>query len=446
MNEIITISALFFQITAIGISLYYYKRMPNPAWILVSIALFVMAIRGLLNLFGFRLEALEVLILIISILIFLGFIFAKKIFKEVDKILKYLKGLWEIDRVIISGLTPKSIINGVKKVIADLFNCDALGIYILHKPDMKLIPYANQNLNEEFHKEMIENKDGLLWKVVKEKKSIFIEKSNKDFDFPNVLKKENCSTFIGVPLILKGDLLGAIILLSNNKTYQTGEVKKYIEGISRQLVIAIDKIQTIEKIKEINIESVFALVQAIEMRDPYTKGHSLQVSNLAVELAKKFECSERELELIKFAGLLHDVGKIAVPENILNKPSSLSEYEWIIMKKHPIFSYEIIKPIKGLLEIEKWILYHHEKWDGSGYPEGLKGSEIPFFSRILAVCDTYSAMLSNRPYRKKLTDEEAREEIKRYAGKQFDPEIVEVFLTLPKESLIKLIEKTVDPS
>jgi len=191
---------------------------------------------------------------------------------------------------------------------------------------------------------------------------------------------------------------------------------------------------------------VFALVQAIEMRDPCTKGHSLQVSNIAVELAKIFGSSEREVELVRYAGLLHDVGKIAVPEAILNKPSGLNEEEWKVMRIHPVISAEIVRLIKDLSEIEKWIFYHHERWDGTGYPEGLQGREIPCFSRILAICDTYSAMVSDRPYRKGLTDEAAREEIKNYSGKQFDPEIVEIFLTLSKEFLKRIIEKTDAPS
>ncbi len=442
MNEIINLSALFFQIVTIFFVLNYYKRVPNSAWIFVIIALFFMSLRGILNLVGFNLASLEIVMLIISIFLFLGFLSAGHIIKEVNRIIGYLKGLWEIDRVIISGLTPKSILSGIKGVINEVFNCTGMGIYVFHKPDMNLMPYTNQNLSEEFHKEMTENKDSLLWRIVKEKKAVIIKKGDNQMSLSPALKKLSFSTFLGVPLILRGDSLGALIIFSNSKIYKTDEIKKYVEGVSRQLVIALDRIQTIERIKEINVESVSALVQAIEMRDPYTKGHSLQVSNLAFELAKKFGSSERELELIKFAGLLHDVGKIAVPEHILNKPSSLNEEEWIIMRRHPKYSSEIIKPIKGLMEIEQWILYHHERWDGSGYPEGLKEREIPFFSRILAVCDTYSAMLSKRPYRKGLSDEEAREEIKKYSGKQFDPEVVQMFLTFPKEFLMNYIEKT----
>jgi putative nucleotidyltransferase with HDIG domain len=199
-------------------------------------------------------------------------------------------------------------------------------------------------------------------------------------------------------------------------------------------MVGIEKILNIQTIKEMSMESVMALVQAIEMRDPYTKGHSLQVSEIAFELGRLFELGDRELELLKFAGLLHDIGKIAIPEMILNKPAKLDEFEWEIMRKHPVKSAEIIQPIKNLSEIGKWILHHHERWDGTGYPAGLKGEEIPFYSRILA-------MLSDRPYRKKLSFKEAIEEIIRYKGKQFDPRIVEMFLTLPEEFLRRVVGK-----
>ncbi len=159
------------------------------------------------------------------------------------------------------------------------------------------------------------------------------------------------------------------------------------------------------------------------------------MANLAIEVYKYINGSDQNLELIKYAGLLHDVGKIAVPESILNKPASLSKEEWLIMKKHPVQSAEIIKPIKALEKIVPWVLYHHERLDGSGYPQGLKSSEIPIESKVLAICDAFSAMVGKRPYRDGFTIEQAIDEIKRFAGKQFDPEVVKIFLKLPEEKL-----------
>ena len=190
-----------------------------------------------------------------------------------------------------------------------------------------------------------------------------------------------------------------------------------------------------ERIKAQNVESVLALIQAIEIRDPCTRGHSQQVAHLAIELYKNIISSDKDLELIEYAGLLHDVGKIAVPELILNKPAPLNQEEWSIMKRHPIQSAEIVKPIRALEKIVPWIRYHHERLDGSGYPEGLQSDEIPLESKVLAICDAFSAMVGKRPYRNVYTIEQAIDEIERFAGKQFDPEVVRIFLKLPEKKL-----------
>jgi len=186
-----------------------------------------------------------------------------------------------------------------------------------------------------------------------------------------------------------------------------------------------------------NYDLVVAFIRAIEKRELCYE-HSLQVAILSTAIAEKMGFREQELELIKYAGLLHDVGKIGIPEAILRKPDLLTEEEWKIIRYHPQQSVEIIKPIKGLQQIQHWILYHHERWDGKGYPEGKRGEQIPIQSRILAVSDTYSAMVKDRPYRKALFDKDAREEIARVAGIQLDPKIVNVFLNLPINEINKI--------
>ena len=192
----------------------------------------------------------------------------------------------------------------------------------------------------------------------------------------------------------------------------------------------MDRAKLIERIQEINIESVRALVEAIELRDPYTIGHSIQVADLATRIAQELEFSEREKNLIEFAGLLHDIGKIIVPEAILHKGTVLSSEEWQIIKKHVVHSAKIIEPIRNLRSVQNWILHHHEQWDGSGYPDGISGEKIPLESRILAVCDAYSAMTGDRPYRKALSIKDARQEIVNVAGKQLDPRLVNIFMSL----------------
>ncbi len=196
-----------------------------------------------------------------------------------------------------------------------------------------------------------------------------------------------------------------------------------------------------QNMKKINIELVASYMKFIDLTDIYTKNHSFQVAEIAFIFGKTLGFSEKELTLIKFAGLLHDIGKITIPEEIYNKPGSLNEYEWKIMKEHPKNGAEMIKTIDGLKEIEKWILYHHEKYDGTGYPDGLRENEIPYYARIIAICDSYSAMVSDRPYKKSRSASAARAEIKECKGKQFDPEIVDAFLTLRDEDLERVVEE-----
>lgn len=173
-----------------------------------------------------------------------------------------------------------------------------------------------------------------------------------------------------------------------------------------------------------------SLVRAIDRKDRYTRRHSQQDAEFAVALGKALGLSEGALSALRIAGLLHDVGKIGVPDSILKKPGRLTSEEWAIMQEHVTLSDLIVKGVPNLQDVSDAIYSHHERWDGKGYPRGLKGEEIPFLGRILALVDAYSAMILDRPYRKAATHEEAVAELRRHAGTQFDPELVEPFIDL----------------
>lgn len=179
------------------------------------------------------------------------------------------------------------------------------------------------------------------------------------------------------------------------------------------------------------IEVVTSLAGAIDAKDEYTKGHSTSVSRYAVALARAMNLPERETERIKLGGLLHDVGKIGIPENVLRKTSKLSDEEWEIMKQHPsIGASKVLQPNPLLHDLIPIVKYHHEQWNGKGYPEGLKGDEIPLAARIVAVADTYHALISDRPYRKGMSMEKACEILKLGAGVQWDPDLVRQFIQI----------------
>lgn len=204
------------------------------------------------------------------------------------------------------------------------------------------------------------------------------------------------------------------------------------------LLLSRHSFQLFVDMRQNYLQTVEALVQALEAKDSYTSGHSGRVAQLAVAMAEELGMPDEKLELIKYAGILHDIGKIGVDERILNKTGSLLDLEWEAIRNHPVVGENIIKKINFLYDISPAVRHHHERFDGQGYPDGLQGEEIPLEARIIAVADTYDAITSNRSYRQGRTQGEALKELQRVAGTQLDPEMVKVFL-----KVIEVQEKAV---
>jgi putative nucleotidyltransferase with HDIG domain len=187
------------------------------------------------------------------------------------------------------------------------------------------------------------------------------------------------------------------------------------------------------RLRLIMLNTVQSLVHTLEAKDKCTEGHSKRVAILATLLAKRLGFSDQNVEKLRLAGILHDIGKIGIREACLNKPGRLSDDEYCEVKAHPLISERILKPIDELQDILPEIIHHHERYDGNGYPCGLKREEIPLEARILAMADCFDAMTSDRPYRAALTTDEAMEEVRRNTGKQFDPQVVSVFFEMSEE-------------
>ena len=189
--------------------------------------------------------------------------------------------------------------------------------------------------------------------------------------------------------------------------------------------------------KVINFPSfagIKSLLTCLKMKDEYTFHHSCRVAFFSVMTGKKLGLSNIELRELEISALFHDIGKIGVPDNILKKPTRLDESEFNIMKDHPLRSQEIIQTLEGQENLASNVKHHHERFDGRGYPSGLKGEEIPMFSRIILVADTFDAMVSDRPYRKGLSYEVSFAELLEFSGSQFDPQVVNAFIAAIKES------------
>jgi putative nucleotidyltransferase with HDIG domain len=235
-------------------------------------------------------------------------------------------------------------------------------------------------------------------------------------------------SFLCVPLVQGPKVLGVLNLTGKTDGRPfTEHDREFVVAIAGQIAVAIENAELCDAIQQNSLSTMQALAESLEARDPYTSGHSSRVTGYAVRLARAMNVSETSLETLRYAGRLHDIGKLGITEAVLHKDDALSEDEWTLMREHPTKGAQIIQSL-GFLERAKPIVrHHHEWWDGSGYPDGLKGEEIPFLTRILSVADGYDAMTSERPYRAALTPAEALAELETSSGIQFDPDVVRYF-------------------
>jgi putative nucleotidyltransferase with HDIG domain len=209
-------------------------------------------------------------------------------------------------------------------------------------------------------------------------------------------------------------------------------------AFSTQGAISLENAKLHRELQESYLELVMSLAEAVEIKDRYTRGHSDLVSRYAVEIARRMELTDNEIEVIKRGGMLHDVGKIGIDEAILNKKDRLTDEEFDEIKNHTIYGAEILAPVGFLRGEREIVLQHHEKMDGSGYPHGIVGDDICIGARIIAVCDVFEGITSNRPYRKPMEPEQVVELLREEAGsKKLDPDIVEVFLDIYEEAEYK---------
>lgn len=234
------------------------------------------------------------------------------------------------------------------------------------------------------------------------------------------------------PLSARGRTVGFLALFHAGSLdpMEAWEERQLVQAVAAQASLAVENASLYADIERGYFSTVQALAKAIEVKDPYTRGHSERVTTYALMIAEAMGLDEREKQKLKYAATLHDIGKIGIAGRVLNKPGALTEEEYTHVKTHPILGDSIVEPVEFLQEPRPIILHHHERYDGKGYPDGLKGEDIPLSARILSVADAFEAMRSDRPYRKALPLEEARRELVRNAGTQFDPRVVEVFLEL----------------
>ena len=254
------------------------------------------------------------------------------------------------------------------------------------------------------------------------------------------LDRTNGEGFIGyivLPLYCKDQLKGILEVFRRSPLEAGPEWLDFLKALANQAAVAIDNASMVEELRTTNlnlVQAYDATIQgwsaALELRDLETQGHSQRVTEMSLNIGRAMDIPEGELEHIRRGALLHDVGKMGIPDHILLKPGELTHEEWDVMRKHTSYAKDLLSFVPFLRPALDIPMYHHERWDGSGYPEGLKGENIPLAARIFAVVDVWDALLSDRPYRKAWPKEKAIEYLHQQAGLQFDPQVVEVFFRL----------------
>ena len=258
-----------------------------------------------------------------------------------------------------------------------------------------------------------------------------------DSRFAKILGETGIRAYFSRPLMIQKDCVGLVELFNRSPLLKDRDWFTFLDTLTGQIVIAIENITLFKGLQTANnnLRSAYNTTiegwsRALDMRDHETEGHCIRVARTSVELGKKLGLGEQELEALYRGALLHDIGKVAIPDSILLKPGPLTEEEWQIMRLHPQYAHDLLSPIDFLQPSITVPWRHHESWDGSGYPGRLAGKDIPFFARIFALIDVWDALSSDRPYRNAWTPEKAREYIAARSGIQFDPEITRVFLTM----------------
>lgn len=351
---------------------------------------------------------------------------------ELKKSKDQLSVLYQISRTISSTLKLDDILQTILDFSIKISGADRGSIMLLDKKKRIFfikIPYSKSEKNID-KITFSENENTIGW-VVKNKKFLYIEDLENDKHFSKIkIILRQIKQLLIIPIIVEDKVIGVINLENTSLNPDTIDL---LMSFSEGAAVAINNARLYQKIQDSYFEIAKALSQAIEAKDPYTHGHSARVVEYTVLIAQKLDLQEEEKELLKYAAMLHDIGKIGVRGIVLNNPKGLTGEEYDEIKKHPLVGESIIKPIELLQPIRPLIKHHHEWYNGKGYPDGLSGENIPLGARILAVADAYDAMKSDRPYRKALTEETAIQELKRGNGTQFEPKIVEVFLEILKQ-------------
>jgi HD-GYP domain-containing protein (c-di-GMP phosphodiesterase class II) len=347
-----------------------------------------------------------------------------------EKLLRNLKIIYEAGKVINSIQTLDELFHQIGETLLDVF-VDVQRVCILLKEEGKdLEPKFILN-RPNVLPHLFQISRSIVEKSVKEEVCILANDAFRDGRFlkSESIARMNLRSFMCAPLISKGNVLGLIYLDNREKPdcFDENDVT-LLSALANQSAIAIENSRLYGSIQKAYHEAILALLNTVEAKDPYTRGHSQRTSHYALGIAQEMGLSEEECERIKTAAEVHDIGKIGVRDYIIDKNSTLSTTEFHSIQAHAVTGENILKPIEYLSYIFPMVRSHHEKYDGSGYPDGLKGDKIPLGARIIGAADAFDAMTTQRPYNEPLSFEKALKKCQSLKGKQFDPDAVDALV------------------
>ena len=358
--------------------------------------------------------------------------------------LRRVESLNTIQMVMVNSFDVRLTLNAIVEAAISELNVDAALVLLLN-PYTNILEFATgKGFTTRYIQEgSIKMGEGIAGHVVLERKNFYIPNlldTEDQFVRTPFISEEGFVTYVAEPLIAKGKVKGVLEIFHRSQFKPGEQWSNYFKTIAGQAAVAIDSAQSFEELQRSNINLSLAYDNTIEgwshamdLRDKETEGHTRRVTELTLQLSRAMGISEAQLVHIRRGALLHDMGKLGIPDYILHKPGKLTDEEWVIMRKHPQFAYDMLSSIDYLRPALDIPYCHHEKWDGRGYPRGLKGEQIPIAARIFAVIDVWDALTSDRPYRAAWSHEKTLAYIRELSGTHFDPKVVDLFLNVMAE-------------
>jgi len=356
-----------------------------------------------------------------------------------------LSSLRTIDLAISNSLDMRVSINTVLEQVITQLNVDAACVLLMQADTGRLEFYEGKGFRTQaIASTSLRPGEGLAGRIILDKKIIHVEDLDQKENFVryDLLADEEFTVYFGVPLIAKGEVKGVLEIFHRSPLHADREWFNFLDSLGWQTAIAIDNALLFKRMQRSNFDLEMAYnatiegwSRALDLRDRETEGHTQRVTEMTVKLARRMGIGEIQIVNIRRGALLHDIGKMGVADNILLKPGPLTDDEWQIMQRHPQLAFDLLAPITYLQPALEIPLCHHEKWDGTGYPRGLKGEQIPLAARLFAFADVWDALTSDRPYRKAWSRAEAMRYIRDNSGSHFDPQVVDIFLNeiIPSE-------------